>query len=111
MAHRLVVLEWLYKADQDFGFAQTNLTDRALSYYDQICFYFQQAAEKYFKAYIVKFDMKFRKLHDLVKLLDICIVRDKDLMMLREDCQFLTPFYFETRYFPLLPLFATSGVE
>ncbi len=51
MAHKLVVLEWLFKADQDFGFAKTILS-YPREYYDQICFHFQQAAEKYLKAYI-----------------------------------------------------------
>lgn len=98
MAHRLVVLEWLYKADQDFGFAQTSLASKELTYFDQICFFFHQAAEKYLKAYIVKFDLKFAKLHDLVKLLEICSTHDPSLKFLDESCAYLTPFYFETRY-------------
>lgn len=98
MAHRLVVLEWLYKADQDFGFAQTSLSSKDLNYFDQICFFFHQAAEKYLKAYIVKFDLKFAKLHDLVKLLEICSTHDSSLKSLTESCSYLTPFYFETRY-------------
>lgn len=96
MAHKLVVLEWLYKADQDFGFAKLSLESTV--YYDQICLFFYQAGEKYLKAYIVKFDLKFKKLHDLVKLLQICSQHDKTLDILEEDCRFLTPFYFETRY-------------
>lgn len=37
MAHKLVVLEWLYKADQDFDFAKTPLKETR-NYFDQICF-------------------------------------------------------------------------
>ena len=34
MVHKLVVLEWLYKADQDFFFAKHSLDDKSSSYYD-----------------------------------------------------------------------------
>lgn len=96
MTHKLVVLEWLYKADEDFGFAKTSLEQT--KYFDQVCLHFHQAAEKYLKAYIVKFDLKFEKLHDLVKLLTICAAHDPSFRILEEDCRFLTPFYFEIRY-------------
>lgn len=98
MVHKLVVLEWLYRADQDFNFAKHSLIEQNLSYFDQICFFFHQAAEKYIKAYIVKFDLKFQKLHDLVKLLQICQDHDAELEVLKESAAFLTPFYTETRY-------------
>jgi len=97
MAHKLVVLEWLYKADEDFGFAKLSLPD-AKNYFNQICFHFQQAAKKYLKAYIVKSGLKFEKEHDLVKLLKICAIHDSSLATLEEDCRFLNPFYFEIRY-------------
>lgn len=101
MAHKLVVLEWMYKADQDFGFAKSTLS-YPRKYFDQICFFFQQTAEKYLKAYIVKFDLKFAKMHDLVKLLSICATHDNSLGILEEDCQFLNSFYLETRYTDLI---------
>jgi HEPN domain-containing protein len=49
MVHKLVILRWLYKADQDFGFARSSLLDRGVTFYDQICFHFQQAAENILK--------------------------------------------------------------
>lgn len=98
MAHRLVVLEWLYKADQDFGFAEKSLEKEDLPYFDQIGFFLHQAVEKYLKAYIVKFDLKFEKQHDLERLLETVIEHDPSLGELREACKLLTPFYFETRY-------------
>lgn len=98
MAHRLVVLEWLYKADQDFGYAEKSLEKENLPYFDQIGFLFHQAAEKYLKAYITKFDLKFEKQHDLERLLEIVIEHDAGLVELKDACKLLTPFYFETRY-------------
>jgi len=97
MEHKLVVLEWLYKADQDFGYAGLGLADES-GYYDQICFLLQQAVEKYLKAYIVANDLKFAKEHSLVKLLDECVRADISLDKLQSECRFLTAFYFEVRY-------------
>ncbi len=98
MAHKLVVMEWLYKADQDFGFAKHGLFSFPKGYYDQFCFFFQQAAEKYLKAYIVKYDLAFGKMHDLVKLLTICAKYNGSLTILEDDCKYLNAFYVETRY-------------
>ena len=95
-AHKIVVLEWLYRADQDFGFARLSLKNT--NYYDPVCFFFQQSAEKYLKAYIVKFGLKFEKTHDLPRLLNICRGRDSSLIFLEDACRFLNPFYLETRY-------------
>lgn len=98
MAHRLLILEWLYKADQDFGLAALTLQDPKSSFYDQICTAFHQAVEKYLKAYVVAHDLSFKKLHDLEKLLRICVVHDATISSLEEACRFLNPFYVELRY-------------
>jgi HEPN domain-containing protein len=45
MADRLIVEEWLKKADDDFSFAETNLTGGS-EFLSQTCFHLQQAAEK-----------------------------------------------------------------
>ncbi len=49
MADLKIVNEWLSKADEDFHFAVANLKEGS-NFYAQICFHFQQAAEKYLKA-------------------------------------------------------------
>ena len=98
MVHKLVILRWFYRADQDFGFARSSLLDREMSFYDQICFHFQQAAEKYLKAYVVKFELPFKKEHNLVKLLKICRHHDESFKSLWTHCRYLNAFYLETRY-------------
>lgn len=108
MAHEFLVKEWIYKADQDFNFAKISLQE-ARAYFDQICFFFHQAAEKYLKAYIVKFDLKFEKEHDLVRLLKVCGGKDSSFASFEEDGRFLTKFYFEARYPE--PVFATYSLE
>lgn len=46
-----IAKEWIEKAEEDYGFACANLD--GTDYFAQICFHFQQAAEKYFKAFII----------------------------------------------------------
>ena len=55
-----IIREWLTKADEDFGFARINYEEQS-SFFAQICFHFQQSAEKYLKAYIIAHQLTFRK--------------------------------------------------
>jgi HEPN domain-containing protein len=96
MADKKVAQEWLDKADQDFGFSSTSLPE--VDYYGQVCFFFQQAGEKYLKAYIVRYNLIFEKEHNLLRLLEICKAREPQFAKIREACKILTPFYIETRY-------------
>jgi HEPN domain-containing protein len=91
-------LEWINKAEEDFGFASLNLSDPAATYYAQICFHFQQAAEKYLKAFIIAHKLQFKKIHDLPELLRICAEKDPQLIILSEACEYLTDYYVDTRY-------------
>lgn len=97
MVDPVIVREWMQKAEEDYLFAETNL--RAIEgFYAQICFHFQQAAEKYLKACIMAFGLRLDKIHDLAHLLDICKEHRPELDALREDCEFLSDFYIESRY-------------
>lgn len=97
MAEAGLVNKWLRKADEDFGYASSSIEEE-FEYFPQICWHFQQAAEKYLKAYIVAFDLEFRKIHDLIALLKICEMKDTSFSPLADDCKFLQKFYIETRY-------------
>ena len=90
-----IIEEWAAKADEDFEFARINLEEEK-PFYAQICFHFQQAAEKYLKAYIIAKELEFRKIHDLPLLLKQCSSKDATIITLAEDCEFLTTFYIET---------------
>ena len=98
MAAKQIIQEWLSKAEEDFGFASQTLAEPKIEYYAQICFHFQQAAEKYLKTYIVAKDLTFKKIHDLPQLLKICCESDLKLKELEEACDFLTDYYIDTRY-------------
>jgi HEPN domain-containing protein len=92
-----IVREWLAKADEDFEFARINF-EEGKNFFAQICFHFQQAAEKYFKSYIIAHELEFLKIHDLPLLLKICLSKDSSFEQLRDDCEYLTTFYVDTRY-------------
>ena len=92
-----IVREWLAKADEDFEFARVNF-EEGKPFFAQICFHFQQAAEKYLKSYIIAHELEFRKIHDLPMLLKICMSHDPSLEQLSEDSEYLTTFYVDTRY-------------
>src|SRR3990172_8668717 len=97
MADPAIVKEWLEKADEDFRFAETNLRS-GCEFYAQICFHFQQAAEKYLKAFIIGRDLTFEKVHDLVHLLKTCAAFEPAFDALKEDCITLNTAYIEARY-------------
>jgi HEPN domain-containing protein len=96
MVDKKIISEWLSKADEDYGFASSVLEDS--QYYAQLCFHFQQAAEKYLKAFIVAHELEFKKVHDLAELLNNCCEKEPGLSCLRDDCNYLSRFYIDTRY-------------
>lgn len=98
MVDKKVIKEWLNKADEDISFALKNLEDEDNTFYSQICFHFQQSAEKYLKAYIVAYELQFKKIHDLEELLRICQKHNDLFLRLKGSCEFLTDFYIDTRY-------------
>lgn len=96
MVDRRLIEEWLQKADEDYGFATSSL--EYAPYYAQICFHYQQAAEKYLKAFIVAHELEFKKSHDLEELLNTCGAKEPSLTEIEEACNFLSRFYIDTRY-------------
>lgn len=97
MVNQQVVEEWLTKADEDFEYAKASLAE-GLTFYAQVCFHLHQAAEKYLKAYIVAKELSFRKIHNLITLLQICEEADTEFAKLSDFAAELNPFYIETRY-------------
>jgi HEPN domain-containing protein len=91
-----IVKEWLDKAEEDHGFACAGM--ECTDYFGQICFHFQQAAEKYLKAFIIANKLGFRPVHNLLELLAVCRQADPGAEGLKQACQFLNPFYIDTRY-------------
>lgn len=97
MADASITKEWLKKAEEDLRFAEANLLE-GNGFYAQICFHFQQAAEKLLKAYIISHGLDFGRVHDLVHLLRTCMIHDPTFADYKEDCILLNTAYIETRY-------------
>jgi HEPN domain-containing protein len=91
-----IAYEWLKKAEEDYGFACASLEDT--DYFAQVCFHFQQAAEKYLKAFVVANRLEFRAVHNLLELLEICRQTEPRIEQLQDACRFLNPFYIDSRY-------------
>lgn len=94
--NKKIIEEWLEKAEDDYGFANSALEFD--DYFSQICFHFHQAAEKYLKVFIIAKRQKFRPVHNLIELLEICRKANLAAGEIEEYCRFLNPFYIETRY-------------
>ena len=91
-----IIKEWIEKAEEDFGFASISIEHT--NYFAQICFHFQQAAEKYLKAFIIANKLEFRPIHNLIELLEACREKEPRIEEIEEDCRYLNPFYIDTRY-------------
>jgi HEPN domain-containing protein len=83
MVDQSIVTEWISKGEEDYNFARTNL-EEGKNFFAQICFHFQQAAEKYLKAFIIASDLEFRRIHDLGLLLKVCSAKDASFENLRD---------------------------
>lgn len=91
-----IAKEWIGKANEDFGFAVSGI--EYTDFFSPICFHFQQAAEKYLKAFILANELEFRPIHNLIELLETCKAVESKVEELRNDCVYLNPFYIDTRY-------------
>lgn len=112
MANPKIVNEWIKLADEDYGFACSNLSDPDAFYFGFICFHFQQSAEKYFKAYVTAKNLEFAKIHDLDSLRQICLTGSPRFDELKDECLFLSDFYIATRYpVTIPPSFSRSEAE
>ncbi|MDH5721692.1 MAG: HEPN domain-containing protein [Spirochaetia bacterium] len=62
--------EWLKKAESDYQTAELILKEKP-ELTEPACFHCQQASEKYLKALLIFYDIRFLKSHDLSYLLDL----------------------------------------
>ncbi|MGD8404743.1 MAG: HEPN domain-containing protein [Anaerolineales bacterium] len=90
--------EWVEKAEEDFASADVLLHAGEFPIPDTACFHCQQSAEKYLKAYLQEYQVKFERRHDLMPLLDLCVSVDKDFSILKNDLQVLDRYAVIARY-------------
>jgi HEPN domain-containing protein len=87
---------WLKKAESDLAGAR--LAVGAAEALDGACFHAQQAAEKSLKAYLTDRGVTFPFVHNLEKLIELCVQCDREFLTLKLLAQELTPFAVELRY-------------
>lgn len=97
MKSKSLLEEWIEKADGDLVVAQKALSGKKKVLW-AACFHSQQSAEKYLKGYLVSVGTIPRKTHDLIELLQQCIVKDPSFELLRDLCDSLHPYSVEIRY-------------
>src|SRR5665213_484593 len=98
--------KWFKKAESGLLIIKNNLAANEIPI-DACCFHSQQAAEKYFKAYLVSKQIHFPKTHDLQSLLNLCIAVNSSFIHLVEPAIRLTDYAISPRYpdtFDILPL-------
>jgi HEPN domain-containing protein len=90
--------EWIGKADQDSRLAQIALRQRKNPLYDGVCFHAQQCAEKYLKAFLMRHQIEFRKVHDLDELQRLCAQVDESFRLVFDSLMVLNPYSVDIRY-------------
>lgn len=90
-------LEWINKAEGDWAVAQRE-RQAPVPVWNVICFLAQQCAEKYLKAFLEEQGIAFRKVHDLVLLLNSSQGRLPELTSQKQDLARLGTFGIAARY-------------
>jgi len=93
---------WIKKADADL-----RASKKLLGLNEEPWLHAQQAIEKYLKAYLTYKQIRFKKIHDILKLLDLCINEDKSFEGLKKlDLsrfkEYATSFRYPSYYEPSL---------
>lgn len=89
--------KWLKKAENDLLVIKNNISATEVPI-DACCFHAQQAADKYFKAYLVSKQINFPKIHDLLALLNLCIIINNAFNQLIEAAIELSDYAITPRY-------------
>ncbi len=78
-----ILAEWISKAEGDYAVANREM-EASGGNCDAICFHSQQMAEKYLKAFLFKNRVDFPKVHNLVELLELCLLIDSSFEACRD---------------------------
>ncbi len=95
---RALTKEWVDKAEADFLTACREARVRKAPNYDAVCFHCQQCIEKYLKAFLQKRGQRFRRIHDLIELLGLCLPYDASFELHRDLFKDLNGYAVNIRY-------------
>jgi HEPN domain-containing protein len=90
--------EWARKAENDFKVAGQILRRRKDIVPDAACFFCQQCVEKYLKARLVESGVSFRRTHDLLLLLRLCVQAEPLWSAYEQVVDKMTDFAVDFRY-------------
>jgi len=92
-----LVKEWIHKAENDFLDAENNLKSQKVPT-DTVCFHCQQVAEKYMKAYLISKNKSSPKIHNLIRLMELCRKLNPSFLKLKDELIILNDYAVEIRY-------------
>jgi HEPN domain-containing protein len=107
---RDLVRQWLARADEDLETAKFLFTSEKY-FFAAICFHCQQAAEKYFKAFLTWRQIEFPKTHDLGLLLGLIASTAPSLAASLNEVAGLNPYGVDIRYPGDAPEIAREDAE
>jgi predicted nucleotidyltransferase len=90
--------EWVKKGERDFISATREARVTEDINYDLICYLAQQCAEKYLKAFLQEHDVHFAKTHNLLDLLNLCLLVDPGFAQWQGVLSGFSKFAVEVRY-------------
>ena len=90
--------EWVGKAEEDYEVAIMLVRRRKRPTPSAVCFHCQQCAEKYLKAFLVRHQVAFPKIHDLRELRRLSVVVDPTIDLITDLLIRLAPYAVEFRY-------------
>ena len=93
---RRLVAEWIGRANLDFDTVVRLVGEERFR--DIVAFHAQQAAEKYLKALLTRYQVEFPKTHVIRRLLILLQPVDPALSQALDEASWLSPFGAEIRY-------------
>jgi HEPN domain-containing protein len=98
MSDSSLIEEWLRYAFNDLLAARHLFEDLYPKQTEIACYHCQQCAEKALKGYLIDKDREPPRIHDLIKLCQMCMEHDNQFITIYDYCTVLTKFSSTVRY-------------
>jgi len=93
-----LTVEWIDKAEGDYFSSGREWRARNHQNYDSACFYAQKMAQKYLKGFLQEHGVPFKKNHNLMVLLNLCLSVDPIIDLQRPTLLLLDRYSVRFRY-------------